>query len=284
MIELAEYLVRGALLGVAYGLLAFPVSLLFITAGSVDVALGGYAVLSAAVMYTVGGPAGAVLGIGAAMLASFGVGLVSLRLNKPGSVDHVTAVLATFGLSILLESFVLTVFGADPMVRQLFESFWNLGGLRLSPQSIINVVICGAILLALYFVLQRTPLGRAMRASAINPRGAVLNGIPVRQLWLSAYGLGGLLAGVAGLLILYTTGLSYSSALTLSIWGFGAAIIFGLRTPLRGFAGGVVIGIIQALCSGYLVGSWATAVPLLFILVVLSLGRMNQIATSGGRV
>lgn len=284
MFELTEFLVRGALLGVTYGLLAFPVSLLFVTTGSVDVALGAYAVLAAAVMYMTGGAGGAALAIGAAVLASGVVGLISMRLNRPEAVDHVIAVLATFGLATFLESFILTVFGTNPMVRHPFETFWDVGGVRISPQMGINVTVCVAIVAALFVVLQRTPFGRAMRASAANPVGAALNGIPVRLIWLGTYLLGGLLAGVAGVLILSTTGTDYSAAFTLTIWGFGAAIIFGLSSPLRGFAGGLVIGAVQALSSGYLPGAWATAAPLVFIFVILSQARVNRIAATGGRV
>jgi branched-chain amino acid transport system permease protein len=284
LFELAEYLLRGALLGVTYGLLAFPVSLLFVTTGSVDVALGAYAVLAAAIMYTVGGPAGVILAIGAAVLASAVVGLISMRLNRPGAVDHVIAVLGTFGLATFLESFILTIFGTSPMIRQPFTTFWDFGDIRISPQMGINLAVCLVILSILFIVLQRTPFGRAMRASAVNPVGAALNGIPVRLIWFSTYVLGGLLAGVAGVLILFSTGADYSTAFTLTIWGFGSAIIFGMHSPLRGFAGGLIIGVVQALSSGYLPGGWATAAPLIFIFVILSMGRMNQIAATGGRV
>lgn len=284
MFEFSEFLIRGALLGVTYGLLAFPVSLLFVTTGSVDVAQGAYAVLAAAVMYLVGGAGGVLLAVGAAVAASAIVGLISMRLNRPGAVDHVIAVLGTFGLATFLESCILTLFGTNPMVRQPFSAFWNVVGIRISPQVGINVTVCVAILATLVGVLHRTPFGRAMRASAANPLGATLNGIHVRLIWFSTYLLGGLLAGVAGVLILYTTGTDYSAAFTLTIWGFGSAIMFGLGSPLRGFAGGLVIGIVQALSSGYLPGAWATAVPLIFIFAVLSVGRMNLIAATGGRV
>lgn len=284
MFELAEYLLRGALLGVTYGLLAFPVSLLFVTTGSVDVALGAYAVLAAAIMYVTGGTSGVIFAIGSAVLASGIVGIISMRLNRPGAVDHVIAVLGTFGLATFLESFILTLFGTSPMIRQPFETFWNIGGIRISPQMGINITVCVAILAALFVVLQRTPFGRAMRASAVNPVGAALNGIPVRLIWFSTYLLGGLLAGTAGVLILYTTGADYSTAFNFTIWGFGSAIIFGMRSPLRGFAGGLIIGMVQAISAGYLPGAWANAIPLVFIFVILSLGRMNQIAATGGRV
>lgn len=284
MFELTEFLVRGALLGVTYGLLAFPVSLLFVTTGSVDVALGAYAVLAAAVMYATGGTLGVALAIGAALVASAVVGLISMRLNRPGAVDHVIAVLGTFGLATFLESFILSLYGTNPMVRQPFTSFWDVSGIRISPQVGINIAVCVAILAMLVTVLQRTPFGQSMRASAVNPLGATLNGIHVKAIWFSTYLLGGLLAGVAGVLILFTTGTDYTAAFTLTIWGFGSAIMFGLGSPLRGFAGGLVIGMVQALSSGYLPGAWATAMPLVFIFVVLSLGRVNQIAATGGRV
>lgn len=284
MFELTEYLIRGALLGVTYGLLAFPVSLLFSTTGSVDVALGAYAVLAAAIMYMIGGPLGALAAIGAAVFAAAIVGVISMRLNRPGHVDHVIAVMGTFGLATFMESLILTLFGTSPMIRQPFATFLDIGGIRVSPQVGINLAVCVSILAILFVVLQKTPYGRSMRASAINPVGAALNGVPVKQIWFSTYVIGGLLAGIAGVLILYTTGADYSTAFTLTIWGFGSAIIFGMRSPLRGFAGGLVIGMVQAFSAGYLPGGWATATPLLFIFVILSMGRMNQIAATGGRV
>lgn len=284
MFELMEFVIRGALLGVIYGLLAFPISLVFATTGSVDLAVGAYTVLAVAIAWSVGGTWGIVFAIAAAVLASAVVGLISMRLNRPGMFDHITAVLGTFGLATFLESFILTVYGKDPMARQVFETFWDVMGIRISPQALINIVICLLLLAGLYLLLYRTPFGRAMRASAINPLGASLNGIPVKMIWFCTYLVGGFLAGVAGVLVLYTTGADYSTGLSLTISGFGAAIIFGMNSPLRGFAGGLVTGLVQALSSGYLPGGWVTAAPMIFIFIVLALGPMNRISATGGRV
>lgn len=284
MFELMEFVIRGALLGVIYGLLAFPISLVFATTGSVDLAVGAYTVLAVAIAWSVGGAWGIVIAIAGAVLASAVVGLISMRLNRPGMFDHITAVLGTFGLATFLESFILTASGKDPMARQVFETFWDVMGVRISPQALINVVICLLLLAGLYLLLYRTPFGRAMRASAINPLGASLNGIPVKTIWFCTYLVGGFLAGVAGVLVLYTTGADYSTGLSLTISGFGAAIIFGMSSPLRGFAGGLVTGLVQALSSGYLPGGWVTAAPMIFIFIVLALGPMNRIAATGGRV
>ncbi|WP_202859989.1 MULTISPECIES: branched-chain amino acid ABC transporter permease [Sinorhizobium] len=285
MFELLEFGIRGLFLGVTIGLIALPISILFLTTDSVDLAVGGYAVLAGAVTLmvspTAGVLVGAIAGILIAMSASAVVGLISLRLNRPGRHDHITVVLATFGAAAFLESFVLTVFGKDPIVRRPFEDLWEVFGLLLNPQVFINFAVALTILLVLSLFLYATPFGRAMRASSVNPLGASLAGIPVQGIWFSTYIIGGLLAGIAGALIVNTTGMDYMSGLSFTLGAFGAAILFGLRSPLRAFVGGIVMGMVQAYSAGYLPGAWATALPLGFIFVVLSAGRMTRSATGG---
>ncbi|WP_305824136.1 branched-chain amino acid ABC transporter permease [Massilia brevitalea] len=274
---------QGVFVGVVYGLVAFPISLLFITTDSVDLAVGGYAVVAGSIAMLMPGVAGIGLGIVAAIVASVLVGLISVKINKPNSTDPLTVVLATFGVATFIESAVLTFLGKDPMIRQPFDVFWNLGSIRISPQAGINVAIGLSLLGMLYCLLYRTSFGRDMRASAVNVIGAALAGIPVRAVWFGTYVVGGLLAGIAGILILYTTGTDYSSGTALTMSGFGAAVLFGLTSPLRGFAGGIIIGIVQAVALGYLPGGWATAAPLLFIFLVLVSGRVNVAKIAGGR-
>ena len=205
-----------------------------------------------------------------------------MSINR-GAPDPLVGVLATFGLATFLDSLVLTIFGKDPMVRQPFDTFWELGQIRVSPQAGINLSVAVVLLLALYVWLYRTPIGRDMRACAASALAATLAGIPVKRISLLTYMAGGLLAGIAGVLILYTTGTNYSAGLGLTIWGFGAAVLFGMTKPLRGFAGGIAIGIVQALSAGYLPGAWATVAPLGFIMIVLAAGRLNVAHVAGGR-
>src|SRR5262249_23745869 len=145
-----------------------------------------------------------------------------------GHSHAIMGVLATFGAASFLESLVLTEFGKDPMIQQPFLEFWSLGGIRISPQAGINIAVGLVILGGMMWLLFYTPYGRSMRASSINPTGAMLAGIPVRLVWFSTYLIGGLLAGIAGLLILYTTGIGFDSGLPLTTTSFGAAILFGL--------------------------------------------------------
>jgi branched-chain amino acid transport system permease protein len=280
---LLEYILQGVFVGVVYGLVAFPISLLFITTDSVDLAVGAYAVAAGSIAMLVPGIGGISLGIAAAIVLSVIVGMISVKINKPNSTDPLTVVLATFGVATFIESAVLTFLGKDPMIRQPFEVFWSLGAIRISPQAVINVAIGAALLGMLYGLLYRTSFGRDMRASAVNVLGATLAGIPVRAVWFGTYVVGGLLAGIAGILILFTTGTDYSSGTGLTMSGFGAAVLFGLTSPLRGFAGGIVIGIVQAVALGYMPGGWATAAPMLFIFLMLASGRVNVAKIAGGR-
>jgi branched-chain amino acid transport system permease protein len=283
MTELMEYLVRGVLIGVTYGLLAYPISLLYVATGTVDLAVGSYAVLAGAVAMTLPAPLGLGVAVLIAVVASSSVGLISTALNRRRGGDALASVLASFGFAIILESVVLSGFGKDPMVRQQFSTFWSFGGIRVSPQAAVNVITGLVILGGVFLLLYRTQWGRVMRAAAVNPRGATLAGIPVAWVQFSAYVLSGVLAGIAGVLILYTSGLDFASGLPLTLKSLGAAILLGLGNPLRGFYGGVAIGVVEALSVGYAPQSLGTLLPYIFIFLVLCTASASRAGVHGLR-
>ncbi|MDB5838415.1 MAG: inner-rane translocator [Herminiimonas sp.] len=283
MEQLIELAVRGILLGVTYGLLAFPISLIFLATDTVDLAIGAYAVLAAVTAFVIGGPLGIAAGICVATVASAITGTISGILSRRDPGNPLVIVLASFGFAVMLESTVLSGFGHDPVIRQPFDTFWNLGGIRISPQAGINVLVGTLIMFALYLLLYRSPWGRMMRASAINPRGAQLAGIPVRAVQFSTFLLTGILAGIAGVLILYTSGTDFAAGLHLTLTSFGAAILFGLQGPMRGFIGGIAIGVVESLSAGFASGGLATMIPLIFIFTVLATGKMSREGIAGGR-
>jgi branched-subunit amino acid ABC-type transport system permease component len=277
-----DFIIFGIVIGVSYGLLALPLSLLFVATGTVDFALGAYAVVAGLVCFVIGGPLGAVAGILSAVLAASLVGVISRLIDQSRRSDHLTLVLASFGFAIFLESLVLSTYGEQPFVRHPFDDYWDILGARVSPQAGINLAAALIVLAMTFGLLYATPVGRMMRASAVNPRGATLAGVPVSLTRASTFVFAGFLAGVAGVLYLYTSGLSFSSGMHLALSGFGAAIIFGLRSPVRAFLGGIAIGIVESMSNGYLPTHIATLVPLLFIFAVLIIQGSSR-TFSGGR-
>ena len=283
MFEFLELLIAGLFLGVTYGLLAIPISLLFVSTDKVDLAVGAYAVMAAAVAANTPGPFGIPLGLLAACAAAAVVGVIFMALDRRPHQDPLAAVLASFGFAMFLESLVLTLYGKNPFLQQLFTNFLSISGIRASPQAPINSATAVALTAALYVMLYRTSWGRDMRASAASRRGALLAGIPVPLMQFSAYLVAGLLAGVAGILILYSTGVDFAAGLHLTLAGFGAAILFGLHSPFRGFLGGLTIGVVEGLSNGYATGFVATAAPLVMVFLVLCLGRSSLEPVRGGR-
>jgi len=278
-----ELIVRGLLLGAIYGLLALPMSLIYSTALTMDFAIGAYALVAAAVGATFGGAFGIVAGLLAAVVCAGIMAAVFAILRQTGNEDPISVALASFGLAIALGSFVLWRWGTKAFVLQTFDTFWNLGGIRINPQGAINIGLGLTLVAILYLVLYSTNVGRMMRAAAVNPRGAELAAIPVIAVQVGTILAGGLLGGLAGVLILYTSGLAFTAGLALTLSGVAAAIVFGMQGPLRGFLGGLSLGIVQALATGYGSGAISSAMPMIFVLLVLLMGRFGADALSGDR-
>ncbi len=277
-----EYIVRGLLNGAVYALLALPMSLLFATAATVDFAIGAYALIAAAVATSVAGPLGLVAALLSALAASVVMAAIFAWLKRSGE-EGIRVALASFGLSVAIASIVLIIWGTKPFVRPTFTTFFEIATLRINPQGLINVGISLAMVVLLYFLLQRTNLGRMMRAAAANPSGAELAGIPVLGVQCTTILAGGLLGGTAGLLIVHSSGMDFTASLSLTFIGFAAAIIFGIQSPVRSLLGGLAMGVIEALSSGYTSGMVTTMLPSLFMLIVLMTGQLGANRFSGDR-
>lgn len=283
MMLFIEYVVRGIFLGAMYGLLALPMSLAFVTVGTIDFAVGAYALLAAAIGATVGGTLGVVLGLGGALGASIVMAGIFVLLKRVGHHDTLMVALSSFGLAVAIGSIVLATWGSTAFVRQGLDAVWTLAGIRINPQGPINLSIGIALVTALMGLLYGTGFGRVLRASAVNPVGAELAGIPVLTVQAIIFVAGGLIGGICGVLILYSSGLDFTAGLSLTLSGFAAAIVFGVKNPVQGFAGGVAIGVAEALSAGYGSGAMTALVPQFVVLLVLGLGLMGSGRFTGYR-
>jgi branched-chain amino acid transport system permease protein len=277
-----EYIVRGLLNGAVYGILALPMSLLFATAGTVDFAIGAYALLAAAVATTVAGPVGLIAGALSALAASAVMAVIFALLKRSGE-EGIRVALASFGLSVAIASIVLLVWGTQPFVRPTFTTMLEIGGLRINPQGLINVAVSVGLVALLTHLLHKTNLGRMMRAAAANKLGAELAGIPVLGVQCATILAGGVLGGVAGLLILHSAGLDFTASLSLTFIGFAAAIIFGIQSPVRSLLGGLAMGVVEALSAGFTSGMVTSMIPSAFMLVVLLTGQLGSSRFAGDR-
>lgn len=281
--EFLEFVVRGLLLGATYGIIAIPICMVFVATGTVDMAMGAYVVLAAAISFAVAGPFGMIAAVLAAVAGAAVVGVLSQLLMRRFSGDPLIVILASFGFAIMLESLVLTVFGNNPFVRSSGAAPLDVAGMLLSRQSLISAAIGLVLAGAVYLLLYRSALGRLMRAGADNKRAAAITGIAVGRVQLFTFMLAGAMAGVAGLLLLNGPGVMFSSAIPLTTTGLGAAIIFGFARPLHGFLGGLIFGVAELLSAGFAPSGWSSLLPLLFIFTVLAVRSLRGSDLAGGR-
>jgi branched-chain amino acid transport system permease protein len=279
---MVEYIIRGLLNGAVYGILALPMSLLFATAGTVDFAIGAYALIAAAVATTVAGPLGLIAGVLSALVASAVMAMI-FALLKRGGEESIRVALASFGLSVAIASIVLLIWGTQPFVRPTFSTVLEIGGMRINPQGLINVTISIGLVVVIHYLLRNTNLGRMMRAAAANPKGAELAAIPVLGVQCGTILTGGLLGGLGGLLILHSAGLDFTASLSLTFVGFAAAIIFGIQSPVRSLLGGMAMGVVEALSAGFTSGMITSMIPSVFMLVVLMTGLLGSKRFVGDR-
>jgi len=183
-------------------------------------------------------------------------------------------ILATLAAQIVVERATLMIAGDQPRTFSGFTSAapWKVGGVAISPQLLwiagASLFLVGA--LALFF--KRTRTGRAMRACAINREAAALQGIPVAQMLALSFALSAALGAIAGILITPTQYTAFNVGVPFAISGFIAAILGGFGNAAGAFAGGIMLGVAQALAIVFF-GAGFKNVAALSILLVFLLAR-----------
>jgi len=268
-----EFIIHGLALGAAYALLALPLSLVWATTRTLDLSVGGYAVLAGFAFASVtslwvGVLAAAALGAACGLIMGVLLNLLRSR-HKP---DPIAAVLLTVGVLFALSSLTQVWFGVDPVHRSLFDQQYRVGDLRISPQTVINLAVVGLVLAAITAVLKFSRVGRDMRAAADSPDDAVLVGIDPVRLRLAVMVIAGVLAGLTGTLIVLTSGMSFEYGMGLSFVAVGAVILFGMRGPAHAVAGGLTIGVVEAVAAGYAPGGYGPVGSVVFVFAVLASG------------
>jgi branched-chain amino acid transport system permease protein len=262
-----QVLVDGVATGSIYAAVALALVLIFRSTGIVNFAQGEMAMFStfgAWALYEAGVPLGlAVLTILAlSFLAGMVLERVVIRHFEGGEV--LTLVIVTLGLFILLNSLAGWIWGFE---NRAFPSLFSddavtVGGVRLSVESLGIVAVLLGVVGLLFLLFQRTKIGLAMRAAALNPESSALVGVRVGTMLMVGWGLAAALGALADVNLM-------GSVL---IYAFAAAALGGFDSALGAVVGGWVIGVSENLAGTYVdfIGSdLKILVPLGIIFVVL---------------
>jgi branched-chain amino acid transport system permease protein len=283
---LAQILLNGILLGGLYGLMALGMALVWGVLNIVNLAHGAFVMLGGYCVYFI------FTGLGIdpfaalpfAFLAMFVLGYLLQRyvLNLIVRSAQLNTLLITFGLDVVLTYLAQLAFTADFRTINPSYAGANVTILGLTLPLLRFAAFVAALLLAtlLWVILQRTRLGRAIRATAQNLTAARLYGVDPAQLYALTFGLGVGLAGAAGGLYGMVAQVTPYIGATLTAKSFVITIIGGLENPFGIVLGGIVIGIIEALASIYIGATFTDAISFGLLLIILIVRPMRGLRTA----
>ena len=275
MTELVQAIVLGLLIGGIYALMASGLTLIFGVMNIINVAQGALLVLIAMITWRVWSLTGLdpILMSIATTPLMFGLGWLLYRgvIERVRTAPPSMTVLLTFGIALSIEGLLNVT--AGNRFRSATPSYFNqsfrLGPISLPKGQVYGCLAALIVLAALYFILQRTWTGRAIRACAQNPGGAALVGIGARTVAALAFALGTATAGVGGsvLSVLYpffpASHYEWISRL------LGIIVLGGMGSLPGALVGAVILGLAETLTANYGSLRWATLVFYLVIMVVL---------------
>lgn len=274
MPEFFQFLVSGLTVGAVYALVALGFTLIYNASDVINFAQGEFVMLGGMItVFT--SAAGVSLPLAAliAICVTVGVGLLLywLAIQPARGASAVTLIIITIGASIFLRGAAQVLFDKQFHKLPSFsgDSPVNIFGAAVQPQSFWVLGGTAVIVVVLYIFLERTVLGKAVRATAANRLAARLVGINTTTVMALAFGGSAAIGAVAGILVTPITLTSYDVGTMLALKGFAAAMLGGIGSPLGAVVGGLLLGLLEAFGAGYISSTYKDAFAFIVILVVL---------------
>lgn len=278
-------LVIGLLLGGIYGLVSIGLTLIFGVVRIVNFAHGEILMIGMYGTYL----AYAYLGINpyvALVLvvpAMFVIGMVVQRLLiQPLLGEPMMQIFVTFGLIIFLQNLVLMLTGGAALGIQTSNGGGvSLFGQRVNAAQLVAFVAAIAIVVALHLFLQRTMMGKAIRAVTQDKRAAAVVGIDVKRIYLLTFGIGTAITGVASVCLtpIYTLSPTIGSNFVLA--AFAVVVLGGLGSVWGAYFAGLIVGLVEAFAGFYIDPALKSAVWFFIFIVVLIVRPSGLLGVAG---
>lgn len=273
---LLQLVVSGVLLGGVYALIAMGLTLIFGVMRLINFAQGEFITLGmyAAFWCYVSFGGNPYLSLLLVVPAAFAAGWICERtlFQRVATAPHAMQMLVTFGLSLAMQNAMLLGFGGDyrSVSARFAERSLHVGDIDVGVNQLLAFGASVLIGIALLLALQRTRIGRALRAVQQNPYAIALMGVNVERLFAIAFAVGICLATVAGVLISPNYFISPTVGGGLVFTGFVVVVLGGLGSLGGAIAGGMIIGVVESLSGFYLPSGLKDSVAMaVFILVLL---------------
>ena len=259
-----QQIINGLVLGSIYALVALGYTMVYGIMGLINFAHGEVLMIGAMVALFVikalpglpvfvAVPLALVVAASVCMAVGFTIERVAYRplRRAPKLAPLITAI----GVSIILQNLAMLIWGrnyhAFPPI--LPTSDHEIFGATITSLQIVIIVVAALMMAGLTLLIQRTRLGRAMRATSENPPIAQLMGVNINQIISATFVIGSALAAVAGLMVSANYSIAhYYMGFMLGLKAFTAAVLGGIGNLAGAMLGGLLLGIIEALGAGYI--------------------------------
>ncbi len=273
-----SYLINGISLGSIYAIIALGYTMVYGIARMLNFAhgdiimVGGFAIFT--VVSTMGLPPLVGILVGVAVCTVLGVVIETIAYRPLRGASSLAVLITAIGVSYLLQNIALLVFGSN--ARQ-FTSVVNVpnlklagGQLSISGVTIVTIVTCIVIMVALTTFIKKTKIGQAMLAVSEDKGAATLMGINVNRTIAITFAIGSALAAIAGALLCstYPSLTPYTGSMP-GIKAFVAAVFGGIGSIPGALIGGIILGIIENLSKAYISSQLSDAIVFSVLIVVL---------------
>ncbi|MDZ7830337.1 MAG: branched-chain amino acid ABC transporter permease [Desulfobacterales bacterium] len=216
------------------------------------------------------------------------VGVIGILLDRAAykplrTSPRLSAVVSALGASIVFSNTVMLVYGPNPKVYPhgiLTSQAIHIFGLSIPVMRVIILASCIILMVALYTFIQKTKIGTAIRAAAIDQDAARLMGINVDRVIMLVFFIGPALGGAAGVMVgLYYGQINFTMGWIYGLKAFTAAILGGIGNIPGAMVGGLLLGVIEALGAAYISMAWKDAIAfgvLILILIVRPTGLLGE--------
>jgi branched-chain amino acid transport system permease protein len=291
-----QQLINGLSLGAVYALIALGYTMVYGVLRLINFAHGDVYMLGAFAGYYMANAfeldahpsiAGAIaVTMGAmAMCALIGIVIERFAYRPVRHHSRLTALITAIGVSLLLEYGGQVVFGATPRFfpQMIRSEIYSLGGVQITNQNLLIIIVAVVLMFGLEFIVHRTRIGKAMRATSFNLPVARLMGINTDYVIAFTFALGSALAAVGGVMVaLAIPRIDPLMGLMTGLKAFVAAVLGGIGNISGAMIGGVLIGLMETWLSATAYSTYRDAVALMVLIVILLLrpaGIMGSAAT-----
>src|SRR6195952_8177 len=290
---LIQSILAGLTNGYVYGLIGLGIAVIFRGARIINAMQGDFALIGAVFAYLAANnlglpmPVAILIGVTAGGLTALFVERLLVRptARRQGTDD--SYLLVTLGGAFAVSAAVLLYFGRDSYVLpgiggnglvDVFDASMRIHAIWL-------IVISTAVVFILRWFYASTRLGQNMLASSIDPEGALTIGINVGLMRSYTFTLGGIVGGLAGVLVAPLINIHYEMGLLLTLKGFAAAILGGLTSPFGAIFGGVLLGLVESTAVVMISSGYKDVVAmslLIVIMIVMPQGLFGRRGRQGG--